>query len=184
VIVTLIYHRHKSVDSFNLLGSQRSRNMFPQRHGQTHKVELSFKHKEGRWIMSRIMVGILIYNRYGPRTPWSWALLERSLVVWTLDSFPTFYGTRRFNTEFTRTLHLSLSWARPIQSISPHTTYIRSILILCNHLRLGLLSGLLPSSFPTNNLYEFTFSPVRATCPAHLIFLALIILIILREAYK
>jgi hypothetical protein len=29
---------------------------------------------------------------------WSWALLERSPVVRTLDSFPTFYGTRRFNT--------------------------------------------------------------------------------------
>jgi hypothetical protein len=35
--------------------------------------------------------------------------IERSLVVWTLDSFPAFYGTRKFNTEFTRALHLSLS---------------------------------------------------------------------------
>jgi hypothetical protein len=32
-----------------------------------------------------------------------------SLVVWTLDSFPAVYGTRRFNTEFTRALHLPLS---------------------------------------------------------------------------
>jgi hypothetical protein len=50
------------------------------------------------------------------KTPWSWALLERSRFVWTLDSFPTFYGTRRFNTEFTRALHLFLSWARQMQS--------------------------------------------------------------------
>jgi hypothetical protein len=50
-------------------------------------------------------------------TPWSWALLERSLVVWTLDSFPAFYGTRRFNTEFTRALSLSLSWARPMYQV-------------------------------------------------------------------
>jgi hypothetical protein len=28
-----------------------------------------------------------------PLTPWSRALLERSLVVWTLDSFPAVYGT-------------------------------------------------------------------------------------------
>jgi hypothetical protein len=42
-------------------------------------------------------------------TPWSRALLERSLAVRTLDSFPAFYGTRRFNTEFTRALHLPLS---------------------------------------------------------------------------
>jgi hypothetical protein len=84
-------------------------------------------------------------------TPWSWALLERSLAVWTLDSFPAFYETQRFNTEFTRALHLPLSWARPIQSTSPHPTSTRYILILSNHLHLGLPSGRLPSGFPTNN---------------------------------
>jgi hypothetical protein len=33
------------------------------------------------------------------------------------------------------------------------------------HLLLGLPSGLLLSGFPTNNLYTFLFSPIRATCP-------------------
>jgi hypothetical protein len=32
-----------------------------------------------------------------------------------LRQFPAFYGTRRLITEFTRALHLYLSWARPIQ---------------------------------------------------------------------
>jgi hypothetical protein len=35
--------------------------------------------------------------------------MERSPDVWTFYSFVTFYGTRRFDTEFTRALHLSLS---------------------------------------------------------------------------
>jgi hypothetical protein len=70
--------------------------------------------------------------------------------IYNICSFPVFYGNRRFNTEFTRALYLSLFWARPIQSTLPHSTSTRSILILSNHLRLGLPSGLLPSGFPTN----------------------------------
>jgi hypothetical protein len=66
------------------------------------------------------------------------------------DSFPAFHGTRRFNTEFTRALHLFLSWTRPTQSTSSYPTSPRSILILSTHLRLGLSSGLFPSGFPTN----------------------------------
>ena len=49
--------------------------------------------------------------------------------------------------------HLSLSWASPIQSIYPHRTSWRSILILSTHLRLDLPSGLLPSGFPSKILY-------------------------------
>jgi hypothetical protein len=37
------------------------------------------------------------------------------------------------------------------------------------HLRLGLPSALFPSGFPTNNLYVFLFSLIRATCSANLI---------------
>jgi len=58
-----------------------------------------------------------------------------------LVKFPAFYGIRRFITAFTSAHYLSLSWASPIQSILPHPTSSRSILILSSHLRLGLQSG-------------------------------------------
>ena len=55
-----------------------------------------------------------------------------------LKKFPAFFGTRRFITAFTRDRHLSLSWARLVQSMPPppHPTSRRSILILSCHLRL------------------------------------------------
>jgi hypothetical protein len=56
-----------------------------------------------------------------------------------------------------------------------------SVLILSTHVHLGLPSGLFSSGFPTNILYAFLVSPIRATCPAHLILLDLIILIMFGE---
>ena len=86
--------------------------------------------------------------------PTSWCrVLPEKLTGLQLVKFPAFHGTQRFITALTSVRHLSLSWASPIQSMYPHPTFWRSILILSTHLCLGLPSGLLPSSFPTKNLY-------------------------------
>ena len=69
------------------------------------------------------------------------------------QEIPRFHETRRFITALTNVRHLFLSWARPIQSIYPHPTSWRSLIILSTHLRLGLPSGLSPSGFPTKTLY-------------------------------
>ena len=81
-------------------------------------------------------------------TPWCRALLEKLIDLQLVKKFSAFHGTRRFITALTSVRHLSLSWASPIQSIYPHPTSWRSILILFIHLSLGLSSGLFPSGSP------------------------------------
>ena len=117
-------------------------------------------------------------------TPWCRVLLEKLTGLQLVKKFPAVHGTRRFITALASVRHLYLSWASPIQSIYPHPTSWRSILILSAHLCLGLPSGLLPSSFPTKTLYTPLSSPIRATCPAHLILLNFITPKILGEEYK
>ena len=116
--------------------------------------------------------------------PWSRVLLEKLTGLQLVKKFPTFYGTRRFTTAFTSGRQLSLSWVSSIQSMAPHPTSWRSILLLSSHLRLDLPSGLFPSSFLTKTLYTPLLSPMRATCPVHLILLDFIIRTILGEEYR
>ena len=115
-------------------------------------------------------------------TPWCRVLLEKLTGLQLVKNFLAFYGTRRFITAFTSFRHPSLSWASPIQSPYPQPTSF--ILILSTHLRLGLPSGLFPSGFHTRTLYAPLSSPIRATCPAHLILLDFITRTILGEEYR
>ena len=117
-------------------------------------------------------------------TPWCRVLLEKLTGLKLVKKFPAFHGARRFITALTIVRHLSQSWASPIQSMYPHPTSWRSILILFTHVRLGLPSGLFPSGSPTKNLYTPLSSPIRATCPNHLILLDFITRTILGEEYK
>jgi hypothetical protein len=76
---------------------------------------------------------------------------------------------------YTKGNHWSISRARRFQSI-PHPNTQKSILISSSHLRLNLYSYPFPSRFTTKTFMHYT-------CPAHLIFL-IIILITSGEEYK
>ena len=72
-----------------------------------------------------------------------------------------------FITAFTLFPHLSLFWARSIQSMSPHFTSLRSILILASYLHVSLTRGLFLSGYHPRTLY----APLPHTCyiprPSH-----------------
>ena len=116
--------------------------------------------------------------------PWIRVLLGKLTGSQQVKKLPAFYGTRRFITAFTRARHLSLSSSSPIQSMSPHPTTWRSILILSSNLSLCLPSGFSPSGYPTKTLCTPLLSPTRVTCSAHLIIFDLITRKIFGERYR
>ena len=81
-------------------------------------------------------------------TAWCRVLLKKLTGLQLVKKFLAFHGTRRFITALTSVRHLSLSWASPIQSIYPHPTSCRYILILSTLLCLGLSSGPFPPVSP------------------------------------
>ena len=113
---------------------------------------------------------------------WSRVILEKLTGFKLVKKLPTFYGTRRFITAFTSARHLSASWANSIQSIPPHPTSWRSILILSSHLRLVLPNGLFPSRFPTKILYSLSSPPYLHAPP--IILLDFIPRTVLGEEYR
>jgi hypothetical protein len=58
------------------------------------------------------------------------------------------------------------------------------MLILSSHLSVGLPNSLFPSGFPTNTLCTPLSSPIRATCPVHLILLDFTTRTMLGEEYR
>jgi len=55
-------------------------------------------------------------------TSLSSVLYDKLTVPQTVKQFPVFYATRMFIFVFTRSPHLSVSWATEIQFMPPHPT--------------------------------------------------------------
>jgi hypothetical protein len=85
----------------------------------------------------------LLYDSYSgfSMTPRSRVILDKLTVPQLVKKYPTFYVTWTFITIFITTCHLSLSWARYIQTMTSHPISLRSILILPYFLCLDLPSG-------------------------------------------
>jgi len=79
---------------------------------------VTFEHSE--------LSGFLIAELSYLLIPWSRVLLEELTSFQLIKKFPAFCGTWRYITTFTSACHLSLSWARSIQSIPTHPTSWRS----------------------------------------------------------
>ena len=129
------------------------------------------KRRTGTWAVRVIWTIPLVFFKWSHEcnafrsTPWSRVHSEKLTCFQLVKKFPAFYVIRRFITAFTSAHYLSLTWARAIQSVPPHATSWRSILLLPSHLRLGLPSGLLLSGPPTKILYTSLLSPTMPHIP-------------------
>jgi hypothetical protein len=103
----------------------------------------------------------------GGRHYWHWAVTsymkqsvpcEANSLSSNQEIFSAIYGTPKSFTVFTKARHLSLSWARWIQSTVSHRIFLRSILILPSHIGLGFHNGIFPSGFPNKILYSILIS--------------------------
>jgi hypothetical protein len=93
-------------------------------------------------------------------------LMITSLLYWTDFSLLEAVNSLGYLVNFQ---HLMESWARLMQSLSPHPISETFVLILYSNLRLCTSIGLFLSGFYTELLSSFLFSPMHTTCSARLI---------------
>ena len=91
---------------------------------------------------------IILYLSYVLNYSMEQSPLEKLIGSQLVKKLPAYYGTRRFITAFTSAGHLSLTLARPIQSMIPSPFLKISPYVLTFHLGLGFPCGPFSSVFP------------------------------------
>ena len=118
-----------------------------------------------RWIRPRLLPPIR-------PTPWRRVLLEKMIGPQEVKQFPAFYRIQRFITTLTTARHLSLSWARCIQSMAPcYFLKLNFNIIIPSTPRSSMWSHFL--RFPHQNPICTSLLSICATCPTHLILVLL-----------
>jgi hypothetical protein len=110
-----------------------------------------------QWVPRPLSPGVTRPRREANRSPPTGAEVKK-MWIYTGTTLPLLYGPQRFIT-VSRAYHWSLSWARSIQYIPPHSVTVIFVLILSSHIRQGLRRRLFASNFPTKTLYAFRFAP-------------------------
>jgi len=85
----------------------------------THHTGTEFLLASSSWVLKPVIWLLINRNR------WNRVFLERLTVIPLIKKFPAIYGSRRFITVFTRTLHLFLSRSGLIKSKPPLIIFLR-----------------------------------------------------------
>jgi hypothetical protein len=129
-------------------------------------------------------VYLCVYNVSHLLTPWSRVLFEKLTGLQLVKKSLAFYGTRRFITPLINARQLSLFWASPIQSIPPHPTSWRSILLLSSPIYTWVSPVFSFCQVSMPKPYTRLPPPHPHYMPRHLIFLDFITRTILGEEYR
>ena len=128
------------------------------------------------------VIGTNSYRLTYLRTPWCRVLFEKLTGLQLVKKSPAFHRTPRFITALTSVRQLSLSWTNPIHIPISHLLQIHPNIIYPSMPR--SLQWSLSFRFPHQDPIHPLSSPIRATCPAHLILLYFITRTILGEENK
>ena len=91
----------------------------------------------------KVQLLLLRTSRTNKLPSWSTVLPEKLTAAQLLKKLPAFYATRRFITAVSKAQHLSLSWARSIQSIPiSHSSKIYFNIIFQQRTSLKLLKNI------------------------------------------